>query len=154
MSRNKSICALIGAAILAPLATAASAAEPSKQEREEIFKAAGFKPKGDQQFVHCDEDVTRSYSPGRIEMADVNGDGTRDAWVTESSTFCYGNTAEFFVLVTPQAGGGWVNLLEAVGVPTPLSTKSKGWPDIEVGGPGFGEFPVYAFDGKKYVLKK
>jgi hypothetical protein len=153
MSRSKAILVLIGAAIFAPLATAGSAAEPSKEEREEIFKAAGFKPKGGQ-FVHCDEDVTLSSSPGRIEMADVNGDGTRDAWVLESSTFCYGNTAEFFVLVTPRAGGGWVNLLEAVGVPTALPTKSKGWPDIEVGGPGFGEFPVYAFDGKKYVLKK
>jgi hypothetical protein len=153
MSRNKSILVLICAAIIAPLATAAGAAEPNKEEREEIFKAAGFKPKGDR-FVHCDEDVSTSDASGRIEMADVNGDGTREAWVTESSTFCYGNTGEFFVLLTRRAGGAWVNLLEAVGVATPLSTKSKGWPDIEVGGQGFGEFPVYAFDGKKYVLKK
>jgi len=152
MSRKKSILVLIGAVIFAPLATAASAAEPSKEEREEIFKAAGFEPKGDG-FVHCDEDVTVSPSPGRIEMADVNGDGTRDAWVTESSTFCYGDTGEFFVLLTRRAGGAWVNLLEAVGVATPLSTRSNGWPDIEVGGPG-GEFPVYVFDGRKYVLKK
>ncbi len=153
MTRNEFAAVLIAATTFTSLPLAASAAEPSKAEREAIFEAAGFKAKGDQ-FVHCDEDVTMSYSPGRIEMEDVNGDGTRDAWVKESSVFCYGNTAEFFVLVTQQAGGGWVNILEAVGVPTALATKSKGWPDIEAGGPGFGKFPVYGFDGKKYVLKK
>jgi hypothetical protein len=150
---KRSLVARMGAAVAAWLAMAASAAEPGKEEREEIFKAAGFKAKGDR-FVHCDEDVTTSSSSGRIEMQDVNRDGTRDAWVKENSLFCYGDTAEFFVLVTPRAGGGWVNLLEAVGVPTVLPSRSKGWPDIEVGGPDFGEFPVYVFDGKKYVLKK
>jgi hypothetical protein len=104
--------------------------------------------------VHCDQEVTTSDSPGWIEMQDVNGDGTRDAWVKESSLFCYGSATRFFVLVTPRAGGGWVNLLEAVGDPTVLSTKNKGWPDIEAAGPGFGAFPVYVFDGKKYVLKE
>ncbi len=153
MTKNAFAGALIAAATFTCVPLAAGAAEPTKEEREAIFEAAGFKPKGDK-FVHCDEDVTMSYSPGWIEMEDVNDDGTRDAWVKESSTFCYGNTAEFFVLVTQRAGGGWVNLLVSVGVPTALPTKSKGWPDIEVGGPGFGKFPVYSFDGKKYVLKK
>lgn len=153
MTRNGFVGVLIAAATFTCVPLAASAAEPNKEEREAIFEAAGFKAKGDQ-FVHCDEDVTMSDSPGRIEMEDVNGDGTRDAWVKENSLFCYGNTAEFFVLVTKRAGGGWVNILEAEGVPTALSTRSKGWPDIEVGGPGSGKFPVYGFDGRKYVLKK
>jgi hypothetical protein len=134
-------------------ALTAAAAEPSKEEREAIFEAAGFEEKGEQ-YVHCDTDVTLSFSPGWIEMQDVNDDGTRDAWVKESSVFCYGATAEFFVLVTQQAGGGWVDILEAVGVPMVLATKSRGWPDIEVRGPGSGRFAVYGFDGKKYVLKQ
>ena len=153
MTREKAARVLIIAAILLSAALAAGAAEPSEAERVAIFEAAGFEKKGDG-YVHCDQDVTTSYAPGWIEMEDVNGDGSRDAWVKESSVFCYGNTAEFFVLVTRQVGGGWVNILEAEGVPTALESKSKGWPDIEVGGPGFGKPPVYAFEGKKYVLKK
>jgi len=70
--------------------------------------------------------------------------------VKESSTFCYGNTAEFFVLLAKGDDGGWRKLLEEVGVPTVLETKRQGWPDIEVGGPGFGKFPVRHWNGKTY----
>ena len=153
MTKGKAARVVIVATIFTAAALAAGAAEPSEEERVAIFEAAGFKKKGEG-YVHCDQDVTMSFAPGRIEMADVNGDGSKDAWVKETSVFCYGNTAEFFVLVTRQAGGGWVNVLEAEGIPTALEARSKGWPDIEVGGPGLGEFPVYGFEGKKYVLKK
>ena len=145
--------AFVGVVILASSALAAGAAEPSAAERAAVFKAAGFKAKADQ-YVRCEDDVTMSYSPGRIEMEDLNADGSAEAWVKEGSLFCYGNTSEFFVLLTRQASGAWINLLEGVGVPTTLETKSKGWPDIEVGGPGFGKFPEYGYDGKNYVLKK
>jgi hypothetical protein len=40
--------------------------------------------------------------------------------------------------------------LEETGVPTVLKTKRQGWPDIEVGGPGFGKFPVRHWNGKTY----
>jgi len=142
----------VGAAMLALSAMAAGAAEPSAAERAAIFKAAGFKAKGDK-YVRCEDDVTMSYSPGRIEMEDLNADGTAEAWVKEGSLFCYGNTAEFFVLLTKQANGAWINILESVGVPMTLETKSNGWPDIEAGGPGLGKFPVHRYNGKDYVLK-
>ncbi|MNC99624.1 hypothetical protein D3C83_179760 [compost metagenome] len=48
---------------------------------------------------------------------------------------------------------GWVVLLDEVGVALELETKTNGWPDIEVGGPGFGQMPVYRFNGKTYVRK-
>ena len=37
------------------------------------------------------------------------------------------------------------------GVALPLETRHNGWPDIEVGGPGPGPFPVYRFDGAAYM---
>ena len=67
----------------------------------------------------------------------------------ERSTFCYGNTAEYFVLLTKDPNGAWRLLLEDVGVPMKQTGKHQGWPDIEVGGPGNGPFPVYYFDGGK-----
>jgi hypothetical protein len=50
--------------------------------------------------------------------------------------------------------GTWRQLLDGVGVPTALATKQQGWSDIEVGGPGFGKFPVYRWNGKAYVGPK
>ena len=131
----------------------ASAAAPktlSPADRAAAFAAAGFKAKGNQ-FVRCDDTTTSSSQPGRIEATDLNGDGRPEAWITESSLFCYGHTAEAFVLVTKGADGRWTKLLDQIGVALALTTKRMGWPDIEVGGPGPGPFPIYRFDGKKYV---
>lgn len=94
-----------------------------------------------------------SYSPGQIEEVDLNGDGQPEAWVTEGSVFCYGSTGTAFVLLT-KAGGRWRVLLDEVGVPVVQPARNTGWPDIEVGGPGFGKLPVYRWNGKAYVLRK
>jgi hypothetical protein len=42
-------------------------------------------------------------------------------------------------------------LTDGLGVATALATKHQGWPDIEVGGPGFGKFPVRQWNGRAYV---
>lgn len=139
---------VLGAIVIAP----ALAAEPTAAEKAAIFKAAGFKAKGNT-FIRCEDDTTASASPGSIELQDLNGDGTEEAWVREGSLFCYGNTAEAFVLLTKSAKGEWTPILDEVGVALPLKTKSKGWLDIEVGGPGMGPFPVFRYSGKKFVRK-
>lgn len=139
------------AALTLLTATGALAAPPlTPSDKAAAFKAAGFKQKG-QEWVRCDDTETASRQNGSIEVADLNGDGAPEAWVRESSLFCYGNTAEAFVLVTKK-GPGWTVLLDEVGIAGPRKTKSLGWPDIEVGGPGMGPFPVYRFNGTKYVL--
>jgi hypothetical protein len=139
-----------GLVALVLLPSVAQAIEISAADRAAAFKAAGFQPHGDQ-YIRC-EDTAASAMPGSIEVADLNGDGLPEAWVKESSTFCYGNTAEAFVLVTKDAKGAWAVLLDQVGVPVEYEDRHLGWPDIEVGGPGFDKFPVYRFDGKTYVL--
>jgi hypothetical protein len=122
----------------------------SKTESAAIFKAAGFKLVGGKQ-VRCTDDVTASYMPGFIEAEDLNGDGKKEAFVRESSLFCYGNTAEAFVLVGQDAKGDWKLLLDQVGMALVLDSKSKGgWKDIEVGGPGLGPFPKFRHNGKVY----
>jgi len=136
------------------MAEATPAKDMSAADQAAIFKAAGFKAKGGK-WVRCDDDTTQSAQPGFIEVEDLNGDGVNEAWVRESSLFCYGNTAEAFVLLAKDANGGWTILLDEVGMALPLDTKSKsGWKDIEVGGPGAGPFPKFRYDGKKYARKK
>lgn len=137
----------------AVLAGSAFAAEPTAAEKAAVFKAAGFKATGGK-YVRCEDDVTASYMAGFIEWEDLNGDGIDEAFVRESSLFCYGNTAEAVVIVAKNAKGEWDIVLDQVGVALPLKTKTKGWFDIEVGGPGAGPFPRYRYDGKTYVAKK
>ena len=128
----------------------AVAQELSAEDRATVFAAAGFTQRGDQ-YVRCDDTVTASAMTGFIELSDLNGDGSPEAWVRESSTFCYGATAEAFVLLTKGADGAWVKLLDEIGMALPLEARTNGWQDIEVGGPGAGPFPVYRFDGTGYV---
>jgi hypothetical protein len=131
-------------------AAPAAAQELSAGDKAAVFQAAGFTPRGDQ-YIRCD-DTSASAMSGFIETADLNGDGSLEAWVRESSSFCYGHTAEAFVLLTKGSDGGWVKLLDEIGVGLPLDTSHNGWPDILVGGPGAGPFPVFQHDGKGYVL--
>ena len=143
--------ALTAGLVMVLLAASIAQAELTPAEQAAVFNAAGFKPAPNGQYIRCEEQPpTLSYSPGRIELADLNGDGQPEAWVTESSLFCYGNTAESFVLLS-KGSGGWRVLLDAVGIATVQKTKRSGWPDIEVGGPGFGKFPVYRWNGEAYV---
>lgn len=132
---------------------AAMAADLSAADKIAIFKAAGFKAQGSS-FTRCPDDTSSSKMPGAIELQDLNGDGTSEVFVTESSTFCYGNTEQAFVLMARDAKTGWRKLLDEVGVAVPKDTRHKGWKDIEVGGPGMGPFPVYQFNGKVYAIKK
>lgn len=140
-------------ALLAGMTAAgsATAAELSTADRAAVFAAAGFKPLGDS-YVRCDDSGTDSSMATFTEAADLNGDGSPEVWVRESSTFCYGSTGEAFVLLTRDGSGSWVRLLDVIGVGLPLETSHNGWPDILVGGPGSGPFPVYRFDGTKYVI--
>ncbi len=140
---------LCGALAIMP---AAGADAFSASDKAAIFKAAGFKSKGGT-YVRCEDDAP-SYMAGFIEADDLNGDGANEAFVRESSSFCYGNTAEAFVLVAKNAKGAWTILLDEVGMAVVLETKAKsGWKDIEVGGPGAGPFPKFRYNGTKYVKK-
>lgn len=117
------------------------------------FKAAGYTLKG-KKWSKC-HDSAPSYEPGAIaEVRDANGDGHPEAVITEGSTSCYGNTGAGYSLVSKQADGNWKLITDGTGILQFLPTKGVGgWPDIEIGGPGFC-FPVERWDGHKYVLQR
>lgn len=140
--------------VLNLLAVNAALAAPRLTPADEAaaFRAAGFKRQGSE-WVRCEDTETMSRQSGSIEVTDLNGDGSPEAWVLESSLFCYGNTASAFVLLT-KTDRGWKVLLDQVGIAVPMGTKTRGWPDITVGGPGMGPMPVYRFNGVKYELSR
>ena len=71
--------------------------------------------------------------------------------VTEGGAVCYGMTGTHFWLLSKQADGSWKLMTEETAMPDFLATKGAGgWPDIQLGGPGFC-FPVVRWNGKAYV---
>lgn len=124
------------------------------KDRAAAFSVAGFKFQGGK-WSACGDPGTPGYMPGQIETVDdLNGDGRPEAVITEGSTFCFGMTGKGFTLVSKQADGSWKSITSSQGIPNFLATKGVGgWPDIEIGGPGFC-FPVDRWNGRAYVLNR
>ncbi len=141
------------AIILFSTSVFASTAKLSPADESAAFKAAGFTLK-DKQWRACD-DPTATYSPGALqEVRDVNGDGRPEAVLTEGGTYCFGHTGAGYSLVSKQANGGWKLITNGTGILHFMSTKGiDGWPDIEIGGPGFC-FPVERWNGREYELHR
>lgn len=125
----------------------AVAPAPTSTERAAIFKAAGFTPTAGK-YLMCD-----GRTPLGLETRDVNGDGRLDALVLDGGLECYGSTESGFALLTRSAAGKWTKLHNSPGIPHFLKTRANGWPDIEVGGPGFC-FPVLRWTGRTYSLHR
>lgn len=160
---------LVLAACLAPVAACSDAADASGQENAgardrppaaatdeaAIFRAAGFTRKADQWHGCGDETGSPAYEPGTIaETRDLDGDGRPEAVVTEGSSFCFGMTGMGYSLVSQQTDGSWKLIDQRPGIPRFLASKGiGGWPDIEVGGPGFC-FPVLRWNGSAYAVHR
>lgn len=125
----------------------ATAQELPPADQAAALKAAGFNGEPSD----CEEQDSASYTAPALDVVqDLNGDGRPDALISEGSTACYGMAGQGYFLVSQQADGAWKLLASGPGIVTFLPSKgANGWPDIEVGGPGFC-FPVLRFDGREY----
>ena len=135
------------------LLAAAATAPPAEQAV--IFKAAGFSRKGGVwKSGNCNGAESESYEPGAINAyRDLNSDGRPEAVVTERGAVCYGMTGTHFWLLSKQATG-WRLIYNETAMPDFLKTAGVGgWPDIQLGGPGFC-FPVYRWNGRAYALDR
>jgi len=139
-----------------PQVIAAAVTTPGQIEKAAILRAAGFTLRGGAwRSAECDAPADSAYTPGSIERyEDINGDGRPDALVTEESAFCYGMAGTAFWLVSQEPDGKWSLLTQQTGVAGLLKTRGVGgWPDLEVGGPGFC-FPVLRWNGRTYALNR
>ena len=134
----------------------AAAASPAPAEQAAIFKAAGFSRLGAEwKSGNCDGAESESYEPGRIDAyRDLNGDGHPEAVVIEGGAICYGMTGIHFWLLSKQSSGAWHRIHDETAMPGFMETKgASGWPDIEMGGPGFC-FPIWRWNGRAYLLNR
>ncbi|AKH42540.1 hypothetical protein FHS61_000310 [Altererythrobacter atlanticus] len=153
-----SLCTLPLAGCFEEDAAQAEPASPSESppqiDEAAIFRAAGFTRQGEQ-WKRCEDPGTPSYEPGAVVLpGDLNGDGLPEALVTEGGTFCFGGSGAGFQLLSQQADGSWKQMVDTIGYANFLDTTgADGFPDIEVGGPGFC-MPVIRWDGNEYKLHR
>jgi len=77
-----------------------------------------------------------------------------EAVVNEGGAICYGMTGTHFWLLSKQMNGTWKLVHDETAMPEFLTTKGVGgWPDIQMGGPGFC-FPIWRWNGRQYTLNR
>lgn len=148
MHRVKNSLPLI---IFTMLLTNTTLAQAGKAENNKIISEAtnGKYSALEGSISECDEQ--QDYT---AEITDLNKDGQPEVLVNISGSCLGGMAGSFTDLYIKNKTGKWVSQFGFPGMPEILKTKNKGYPDIEIGGPGFC-FPVWRWDGQKYkVLKK
>ena len=134
-----------------PVGKAVAAGSVTTADKTAALRAAGFTQRGGK-WTSGEGECEAYVEPEGVR--DLNGDGKPEIMVTESGTYCYGNTGQGFYLMTKTPAGGWRTVYQSQGIPEIQTTKGVGgWADIEVGGPGFC-FPIVRYDGKTYALNR
>ncbi len=149
------VAAVVGEIVLlaagAPAVSRAASGAASWDEAKVVAEATGgtFKStKGQYLEKACGEKL--SYD---AEVIDLNADGRPEVFVHVHGTCLGGHTGVQTNLYIKGADGKWTNQFGFPGIANVLKTKSKGYPDIEIGGPGFC-FPVWRWNGKAYDIFK
>jgi hypothetical protein len=122
----------------------------SKQDKQQIFKKLGFRLSKDKKFI-VDDTCGENISP-RVEIVDLNGDGVDEVFVSWGNTCTSGMTGRSITLFVKDSSGQFIKNLDFPGIYKKLATKNKGFPDIEIGGPGFC-FAIWQWNGTKYDYK-
>ncbi len=139
--------ALIGLALAAPLAAQPpKPAALSPAQFDQLMRTAGYVKAGNA-WKGCDGATTVTRQ--NVEFKDLNGDGRPEALITADGTECFGMTGAGFQLLR-QTASGWQVMANETGIATFQTTRGvDGYPDIEIGGPGFC-FPIARWSGSEY----
>lgn len=86
------------------------------------------------------------------EAIDLNGDGQLEVFTRKFGS-CFGMAGVQMDLYIRSRDGNWKSQFGFPGDAKLLKTKSHGFPDIEIVGPGLC-FPVWRYDGKAYQISK
>ena len=120
----------------------------SAGEQREIFTALGLKVAPDGKGF--EDTVCGQPAGAEVELRDMNGDGQDEVLVIYGNTCLSGMAGASVVLFIKDAAGKYRSNLGFPGVTAdPKAEKSKGYPDLLIGGPGFC-FPVWRWNGKAY----
>jgi hypothetical protein len=155
---------LLGAAVCAA-AAAASAADTragaallfakdtgglTESQQQEIFAALGLRLADDRKgFV---DDSCGQPADAQVRFEDLNGDRTNEVIADFGNTCMSGMAGTTVALFVKDATSHYrVNLGFPGMIDQKLASKSQGWPDLRIGGPGFC-FPIWRWNGKEYAF--
>ena len=151
MNFYQTIAALLAPVfLLAPSIQAAPAANAAADAKI-IAEATGGQLKSTKGKIFS-KDCNQSLDY-EAEVVDLNGDGRPEVFTSVHGVCLGGATGVSMELYIKGSDGRWKPQFGFPGIYTVLKTKNKGYPDIEIGGPG-NCFPVWRWNGKEYYLHK
>lgn len=114
-------------------------------EKNAIFRMLELKVAADKKGFRMDGfDVGAQAYP-----VDLNKDGVEEVFVIMDGLL-FGNTGQGVALFMKNSARGYEQQEEvAGGIAVILGTRSNGYPELVIAGPGF-EFPLYRWNGKSY----
>jgi hypothetical protein len=122
----------------------------TESQQAEIFEALGLRVAEDgQSFVDgsCGQPADAS-----VQIEDWNGDGVNEVLVDFGNTCVSGMAGTSVALFVRDSTSHYrVNLGFPGMIDQKLATKSSGYPDLRIGGPGFC-FPIWRWNGKEYAF--
>lgn len=133
--------------LLAAPALGAGAPNLSAADLKAVYAAAGLAERNGQLLDACEQPTQP-----QVDVVDLNGDGKPEVFVSVSGS-CYGNTGVNLSLLIRDRPGRWKDNFGFPGIYKLLPTRHLGYPDIEIGGPGFC-FPVWRWNGSHYRIFK
>ena len=151
-------CAVLALALAAAAPAAAAdgpallfakgAGKLTAAEQSQVFAALDLAVAGDgKSFV---DKVCGQPAGAEVELRDMNGDAQDEVLVIYGNTCVSGAAGSSVVLFIKDAAGKYQTNLGFPGASAdPKAEKSKGYPDLVIGGPGFC-FPVWRWNGKAY----
>lgn len=124
---------LAAVAVLMAASSAVAQTTPQERAREAaaMITAAGFRIQGNQILNGCG----RSAQP-RPAAVDMNGDGRPEAVVSDADPGCYGPGGQQFWVIQKQGPARWALVGAGVGRIKLLETRTNGWRDYSLEGPG------------------
>ena len=117
-----------------------------------IFKNTKWKIAPDKKNFIVDDACDDAQEPD-VAVMDLNDDKKMEVAVFYGGTCLTGNTGTGFILYTQNAQGEYYRCMDDAGILDIQKTKTKGYKDIMLGGPGF-DFPLYKWTGQKYQLSR
>lgn len=121
----------------------------SQQEALQLAAEGGFTMRGTQAINACG----RPTQP-RFAFVDLNGDGRPEAIAADVDVACYGGTGESFAVLWREPSGRWSKVGAGRGRLMLLQTRTAGWRDYSLEGPGCQR--VWNYDASRrgyYSLK-
>ena len=123
----------------------------SNADKNYIFKKTGFVLTADKKEFAQDNSALEYPFQANAYPVDFNKDGVEEVFVDYGNTYTSGNTGVSFFFFIPDQAGVYQEAISLIGIPVLLKSGNAGYPDIEIGGPGF-KFPIWRFNGKSYNL--